>query len=277
MPCQLCHSTIHTVARCNDIIATIQFTGVREFMAANPIDLYSQYENLNTLSKPALIVITSRLGLNCSGKPKIVLIEGIIKYYFYQQFAIFLSQEHYHLVTNAPPGPSMSEAGVEHAYARLLLWQVPSDGGFSNLRHRMKLLLEQYYMKTFYMTSYHLQRQAWIIVDDLALAGPGARQVPVAAVAAVGAAPSKTHLKKLKIKIKIDKELQVQECFMCCEEKPNTRLGCSHEYCVDCLIGTAKVRTKSFITCAVCRAEVEEIQVLSANLKKTVAAQIKKE
>ena len=131
MPCQLCHSTIHTVSRCNDIIATIQFDAVRTFMAANPIDLYSQYENLKALSKSALIVITRRLGINCSGKSKIVLIQNIIEYYFYQRFTIFISQEHYYLVTNVP-GPSMSEAEVEHAYARLLLWQAPSDGGFSN-------------------------------------------------------------------------------------------------------------------------------------------------
>jgi len=236
-------------------------------MAANPIDLCSQYENLKTLSKPALIVITSRLGLNCSGKTKILLIQNIIEYYFYRRFTIFMSG-----------GPPVSQEEVQHAYARLMILDPPYNSDLYNFRHRMYQLLDQYYMRTFDITSYHLYRiQATLFANALALAGPRARQVPVAAVAAASTAPSQAHLKKLKIKIKVDTELQVQECFMCCEEKPNTRLGCSHEYCVECLIGTAKVRTKSFITCAVCRAEVEEIQVLSTDLKKSVAAQIKKE
>jgi hypothetical protein len=229
-------------------------------MAANPIDLCSQYENLKTLSKPSLIVITNRLGLHCSGT-KIVLIQRIIEYYFYRRFTYFVSA-----------GPPVSQEEVQHAYARLMTWDPPYNSGLYNFRHRMYQILDQYYMRTFDITRYQLYRtQAMLFA--LALAGPAAAQVPVAAVAA----PSKTHLKKLKIKINVDTELQVQECFMCCEEKPNTRLGCSHEYCVECLIGTAKVRTKSFITCAVCRAEVEEIQVLSTDLKKSVAAQIKKE
>ena len=58
---------------------------------------------------------------------------------------------------------------------------------------------------------------------------------------------------------------------------PFARLGCSHEYCVDCVLGMAKVRTKSFIVCAICRGEVEEVQVGNAELKKSFAAQLKKE
>ena len=65
---------------------------------------------------------------------------------------------------------------------------------------------------------------------------------------------------------------------MCCDEdKAIARLGCSHEYCMDCVLGTAKVRTKSFIVCAICRVEVEEIYVGNKELKKTFVAKIKKE
>jgi hypothetical protein len=140
----------------------------------------------------------------------------------------------------------------------------------------MYQILDQYYMRTFDVTGYHLYRiQAMIFANALALASPGARQVSVAAAAA--ASSTKAHLKKLQITVNIDASLKTEECFMCCDVKPITRLGCSHEYCVDCVVGTAKVRTKSFISCAVCRAEVEEIQVVNPDQKTSFLEQIKKE
>jgi hypothetical protein len=266
MPCQLCHSSNHTVSQCNGDISAIQFDVVREFIAANPIDLYYQYENLNALSRPALISITSRLGLHCSGT-KIVLIQRIIEYYFYQRFIVLSSA-----------GPLISQEETQHAYARLFLWDPPYNSGLSAFRAVMFALLDRYYMRTFDVTGYHLYRiQAAVFANALQLAGPAARQVSVAAAAAAGAGATKAHLKKLQIIVNVDTDLTVKECFMCFEEKPNTRLGCSHEYCVDCVVGTAKARTKSFITCAVCRAEVEEMQVLSADLKTSFLEQIKKE
>ena len=264
MPCQLCHASNHTVSQCNSGIAAIQFDVVREFIVANPIDLYYQYDNLKTLSRPALISITSRLGLHCSGT-KIVLIQRIIEYYFYQRFLVLSSA-----------GPHVSQEEVQHAYARLFIWDPPYNGGLSAFRQVMFALLDRYYMRTFDVTGYHLYRiQAMIFANALALATPGARQVSVAAAAATSS--TKAHLKKLKIRVNIDASLKTEECFMCCDVKPITRLGCSHEYCSDCVVGTAKARTKSFITCAVCRTEVEEIQVLSADLKNSFLEQIKKE
>jgi len=75
------------------------------------------------------------------------------------------------------------------------------------------------------------------------------------------------HLKPLEIQVTVDASLQTKECDICCEAMPHAKLGCSHEYCVDCVFGSAKVRTKSFITCAMCRAEVNEVQVGSQLMK----------
>ena len=260
MPCQFCHSSSHTASKCNHEGAIQQCLIVRDFMAANPIDLYHQYINLNSLSAAALIVITSKLGLHCSGT-KIVLIQRIIEHYFYKRFTNFISA-----------GPHVSQEELHHAYSRLMSLDIGQWGALPRLRQVMYQLLDQYYMRTYDITSYHLYRiQAVIFANALALAGPGA------AHAAVGDTVSKAHLKKLQIRVNIDPDLLVQECFMCCDEKPIARLGCSHEYCADCVVGTAKVRTKSFITCAVCRAEVEEILVLNADLKTSIIEQIKKE
>ena len=78
---------------------------------------------------------------------------------------------------------------------------------------------------------------------------------------------SKNHLKKLDFKVDIDASLLVQDCMICCDEKPNARLGCGHEYCVECVFGSAKVRTKTFITCAMCRAEITSVQVGADEIK----------
>jgi hypothetical protein len=77
-----------------------------------------------------------------------------------------------------------------------------------------------------------------------------------------------SHLRKLSFRIETDNLLeQAKECFMCCEERPHAKLGCDHEYCIDCLFGTAKVRTKSFISCAICRAEIDLVQVGTSDIK----------
>jgi hypothetical protein len=76
------------------------------------------------------------------------------------------------------------------------------------------------------------------------------------------------HLKKLNFCIGTDKSLEkAKECFICSDERPHAKLGCSHEYCIDCLFGTAKVRTKSFISCAVCRDEINVVKVGADDIK----------
>jgi hypothetical protein len=85
---------------------------------------------------------------------------------------------------------------------------------------------------------------------------------------------SQSHLKKLEIHVSVDESLQNQECSICFEIKTNTKLGCLHEYCVDCVFGTAKVRTKSFINCAICRAEINELKVSSLEIKNELLQKI---
>jgi len=176
------------------------------------------------------------------------------------------------------------KAEVKEAYGSLQMWNIDNKVDMCDFRNGMFFLLEKYHLVAFGL-SYSQE-----LINDLVrrsgsdvlpfvpvfqLAVIPILPAPVAAAAAVHS--SKSHLKKLKIKVKLDKKLQVQECFMCCADKPMAKLGCSHEYCVECVVNCAKVRTKSFIVCAVCRVEVGEVKVGNAELKKTFAAQIKKE
>jgi hypothetical protein len=59
------------------------------------------------------------------------------------------------------------------------------------------------------------------------------------------------------------------ECAICYEDNCKTvQLGCGHEFCVNCICEVAKARTKSFILCALCRDEINEIKVSDEATKK---------
>lgn len=79
---------------------------------------------------------------------------------------------------------------------------------------------------------------------------------------------STSHLKKLEIAMSIIGCMDETECAVCLDKKEIMRLGCSHEYCEECIVGIAKSRTKSFINCPLCRSEVTEIQVASEERKR---------
>jgi hypothetical protein len=246
---------------------------IKDFMEVSTFALRDQYQQLNQFPKPVLAVICSRLGYGCS-LTKIWLIVTIITHYFKP------------LLTIDPiviqVASEQLKAEVNEAYENLQMWNIDNKAGMCIFINAMLSLLENYHRKAFGL-SYSQQ----LINNLIARNDPTAILpfVPVFQLAvpihppppAAARAESKSHLKKLKILVKIDKNLEAQECFMCDTTNPFARLGCSHEYCMECVLGMAKVRTKSFIICAICRAEVEEVQVGNAELKKSFAAQLKKE
>lgn len=92
---------------------------------------------------------------------------------------------------------------------------------------------------------------------------------------AINREPSSTsHLKKLEIAMSITGCKEENECAVCLDKKEIVRLGCSHEYCEECIVGIAKSRTKSFIKCPLCRSEVTEIQVASEEIKRDLLQEL---
>jgi len=247
---------------------------IKDFMEVSTFALRHQYQQLNQFPRPILVIFCSRLGYGCS-LTKLKLIVTIIAHYFkplliIDPIVIQVASE-------------QLKAEVKEAYGSLQMWNIDDKPDMCDFRNAMFSLLENYHRKAFGL-SYSQQLINDIIGRDghttilpfTPVFQPAAPPPPPVAVAV--AHSSKAHLKKLKIKVKLDKKLGAQECFMCCDEdKQIARLGCSHEYCVECIVKCAKVRTKSFIICAICRAEVAEVQVGNAELKKSFAAQIKKE
>ena len=278
MPCQYCNSSAHTLSGCNADIGMYS-DAIKDYMEHSSFGLRHQYQALNQFPRPILAIFCNRLGYRCVSLSKLKLIKQIITHYFIElllhidPIVMQIASEHV-------------RAEVGEAYRSLQMWNIDDQPNMCIFRDAMISLLEFYHRRAFGL-SYSQRLINDIIGRDsfttiLPFAPePVVHQVvppPPPPAAAAAARSSKSHLKKLKINVKIDGKINGQECFMCCDEdKAIARLGCSHEYCMDCVLGTAKVRTKSFIVCAICRVEVEEIYVGNKELKKTFVAKIKKE
>ena len=293
MPCQFCHSTGHTLVQCSADI-DLFWGPIRRMIEHRPFALRHQYQLLSRLTCPMLKLINHRLGFVSSGN-KLVLINQIVNHFFLS------------IIPNARINPSVSRpdiqlrAGVLEGFMALTMWSTRNEAERS-FRESGLVWLDMYHRNAF-NESYTeaLRNNINYPIDIMRQASQELRDEPFARVleasqelrdeafarvlelGIVREIPSpfvqpkenKGHLKKLKIKVKLDKSLEKKECFMCYDEKSHVKLGCDHEYCADCLLGTATVRTKTFITCAVCRDEIKEIKVMNKELKEDLVSQLK--
>jgi hypothetical protein len=280
MPCQFCNSTLHTLAKCS-VNIDARWAPIRKVIQDEPFALRKQYEFISTYTVPILKIIHRRLGFVTAAVDKTDLIYRIISYFFHRR-----------IPNNLSLNPVIADVSkLVEAYAMLLMWRTTSE---KKLRFRESSYswLDMYYRNAFCPEYIQLRQTnnseftnerghlAFILTEQ---AKEELRTIATLRAIELGMVPEreqnleKAHLKKLKIKVKLDKHLESKECFMCYDLKPHAKLGCHHEYCADCLVGTAKVRTKTFITCAVCRTEIKEVNVLTKELKKDLISQLKKE
>jgi len=240
MPCQFCKSVTHTLKKCDSEIAQNMFMDVILFHMEHPFNITQQIAYLKRYTKPQLAVIGSKLQTYMSGTKK-DLICYIIEKLFYSRTASYM--------LSTLTAENMVDIDFEYVNMYPLATQNDS------LESRIIRMFE-----SFYFTAYSVARRGLSSNDY-------ARRVRISLGLNPVAHESKIHLKKLDFQVDIDALLLVQDCMICCVEKPNARLGCGHEYCVECIFGTAKVRNKSFITCAMCRAEIKSVQVGADEIK----------
>jgi hypothetical protein len=299
MPCQFCHSNGHTLVRCSADIEL--FWGpIRRMIEEHPFALRHQYQLLSRLTCPMLKLINHRLGFVSSGN-KLVLINQIVNNYF----LVIIPNDRINPLLPRPIPSIQLRSSVLEGFMSLQMWSTRNEDEHS-FRESAIVWLDMYHRNVFNESyaealrnninypidimrraSQELRDAAWARIMELGIV----REIPSLQLQQPLPQPQqpqqplpqqppkekKTHLKKLKIKLKVDKKLETKECFMCYDTKPQVKLGCQHEYCADCLVGTAKVRTKTFITCAVCRSEIGEACVLNGEIKKSLGQQLKKE
>jgi len=242
-------------------------------MTLNVLDIKYQATILSSYTKPQLSFVCMKIHVSATGT-KAILIERIISHFFGIKTSVlhWNIAQHFDMILNYT-------VRINLAYDYVYHWTpAPRD---AHLRHLLVLMMESFYIRRngyprngmligAYETMLQDQGEGYMN-NFLAMQQPQEAEPQVIAQQPVAA-----HLKPLEIQVTVDASLQTKECDICCDTMPHAKLGCSHEYCVDCVFGSAKVRTKSFITCAMCRAEINEVQVgsklMKFNLEKNIAS-----
>ena len=240
MPCQFCQSATHTLKHCDSHIAQNMFMDVILFHMEHPFNISQQIVYLERYTNRQLAAICSKLQTYISGT------KNQLMFYIIQK--LFVSRTSPNMFSTLTADNMVD---IDFEYVNLY----PLATQYNSLESRLISMLE-----TFYFNAYRVRRNGLSSNDY-------ARRVRHSLGLDFAVDESKIHLKKLDFQVDIDALLLVQDCMICCDEKPNARLGCGHEYCVDCIFGSAKVRTKTFITCAMCRAEIKSVQVGADEIK----------
>jgi hypothetical protein len=290
MPCQLCSSLNHTLGNCNSPFAINIAEIAENFILQNKFKIQEQINYLRGLTKTALAFINKKLNLTYNGC-KDTLVYTIIRNYFrgatqHDQFHIITASDmlrihsaytdfhHQYTLLQSPIHEtqmlpmnikSMIDAFYEARYG-VRRYGAPIEMYFERLNQIARENIDQL---SFYEREL---RQAQSAQEQIRIADITFNHmfgILVTRLLSLNRIPNpQSHLKKLNFRVETDSSLeQAKECFICSEERPHAKLGCSHEYCIDCLFGTAKVRTKSFISCAICRSEIDVMQVGSDTTK----------
>jgi hypothetical protein len=254
MPCVFCSSSQHVLRDCDSQIGNNIYDDVVHLMTQNPFDIKYQATILISYTKPQLSFVCMKIHKKMTGT-KAELVERIMSYFF----TIKTNVIHWNV------GPSFDVIlnqiiAINLAYDYVYHWDIaPRD---ARLRHLLVLMIEGFYVRR-----NGFPRNGMSIGAYSEMLQYFGADYESNFIAMQQPHPDDEQLKPLEIQVTVDASLQVKECDICFEAMPHARLGCSHEYCVDCVFGSAKVRTKSFITCAMCRSEVSEVQVGSQLLK----------
>jgi len=254
MPCVFCSSSNHVLKDCDSQIGNNIYDDVIHMMTINVFDIKYQATSLTSYTKPQLSFVCMKIQKKATGT-KAQLIERVISHFF----RIKTNVIHWNLGLSFEVAVNII-VQINLAYDYVYYWvPAPRD---AQLRHLLVLMMEGFYVRR-----NGFPRNGMLIgAYDAMLEDIGA-DFESNYLAMQQPHPDIDHLKPLEIQVTVDASLQIKECDICCDTMPHAKLGCSHEYCVDCVFGSAKVRTKSFITCAMCRAEVNEVQVGSKFLK----------
>ena len=247
MPCQFCQSPTHKLKNCDSHIAQNMFMDVILFHMEHPFNISQQIAYLGLYTKHQLAAICSKLQTYISGTKKELM--------FYIIQKLFISRTVSNMLSTLTVD---NMAAIDFEYDNLYPLSRQND----LLYIRIIRMLD-----SFYFDAYGVRRNG-ILSNDYAYFVRETLGLDFAVD------ESKNHLKKLDFQVDIDESLLVQDCGICCDENPNARLGCGHEYCVQCIFGSAKVRTKTFITCAMCRAEIKSVQVGTDKIKKELLQKI---
>ena len=241
MPCKFCSSASHTLAKCNSPLVIDVVNTVTALINSSPFKLREQVDLLKGFSAVQLsVVCRSIYGLPAQGN-KNQSIGYIIGHYF----------GHLGLTSDAAIQTlSLQNTDIiNQEYDKLVAWLAPEND--TDLRSRLLADMDIYYARRYGLRRYECPLAVYFRAVVYILIHP---EVSI---------PTAVNLQKLAITVTVTPDLLVEDCCICLDEKQMSLLGCGHSCCGGCLTSMAKKRTKSFLLCPLCRAEIQTLQVVN--------------
>lgn len=262
MPCQVCKAPGHTLTKCKSDQVDIVIKKTIGMVTSRPFDLMHQIRELRRLTKVELSIVCHSLDQHIGG-PKDVLVNRITGILFTEHTSDLNN------VTNE----DIHNINISYDEARNLAPNLSRETiHFNSFAHCVHAI-EVFYLRRF-----------GIVRNGMSLAVYYGRVNHMLEAQARGEnmntyfqqleEPLQQHLQSLHFAVTVDASLTVQECCICYDNKQMAKLGCKHEFCVECIVGSATGRSKSFITCAMCRAEVTEVAVIDDAAKTELESRI---
>ena len=270
MKCKYCNSNTHTIKDCNSRVSIMLFSHVSSIMFTNPINFRHQIQELKVLRQSDLSMVCKKLHQPISGN-KSELIFRILKEFFY------LSYE------RVPTEQARLEMimSIHTSYTDLLETIYIDRPIVINLIQMID---------TWYWYTYGLMRNGQPLSEYRDELQEFYLTINMSNALLQTLDNTRNKLTKISIKfepLKQNKEdqdqdqdqdkdqLEDEECAICYEDTCKTaQLGCGHKFCGNCICEVAKVTTKSFILCALCRDEITEIKVSDEDTKKQLEVYI---
>ena len=280
MPCIYCktihspNSSTHTLSNCEESADEV-IGPIVTLVTEHTHDILKQSRDLSRYSKGQLAMACKQFDTYFSGS-KTSLIVSIVKKFFLHQ-----------VIRNISSINDRTFRTFTASYDAIFADE-PGE-----LRTTLLDIMEIFYCRVYgirrngevwntYYAAYNRSRNAYRAgaaeniranMRDRAYARARAHAIVSAEVRARAAGTAynpSSHLKKLSIQIAVV-QVQNKECDICCDsENPIAKMGCSHEFCVGCVNKICSSRTKSFISCPMCRAEISSIQVSNSEISQNL-------
>lgn len=254
--CKLCKSAVHTLSKCDSPMVFDLITTVNALLTSSPFNIREHVVLLNNFSVPQLsVVCRSIVGCPANGT-KNQLIGYIINDYFTQLIRRTEIQAFHSLNFD-----QVTTDTIDQAYTELLGWGV--DDADAELKSFLLVIMNIYYRRR-----YRISR------DDSSAAV--FHEVVEWREEIYEVFEAESYMPKLAISITVFKDLPIEECCVCLEDKQMSLLGCNHSCCSACLSSVAKKRTKVFIVCPLCRANITDVLVDSDSAQNQMSNDFKK-
>ena len=238
MPCKFCKLSSHTLAKCDSSLIGDLVTTVRALLTDSHLNIREQVDLLKNFSVTQLTVVCRyQRNLPTNRNKNALLSYVIIKHFERSTGEVMRTFD-----------PVLTTA-IDDSYTQLSDWVPPEND--ADIKTRILFNMDIYYLARYGCMRYgHPINTYHRILQDLLLQ----RQMQ----------PNQ-HLNKLSITVSVLPELSIEECCCCLEDQQMSQLNCGHRCCSMCVINIAKKRTKSFICCPLCRAEISTVQIVNTN------------